>query len=78
VLLSDLEMPGEDGYALIRRVRALGPQQGGRTPAAALTAYARPEDKKRVLESGFQAHLGKPARPFDIASAVAMLARLPT
>ena len=73
VLLSDLEMPGEDGYELIRKVRALGPQRGGRTPAAALTAYARPEDRERVFKAGFQMHLAKPTRPLDIVSAVASL-----
>jgi PAS domain S-box-containing protein len=77
VLLSDLEMPGEDGYEFIRKVRALGPLRGGRTPAAAFTAYARPEDKKRVLDSGFQAHLAKPAQPNEIVSAVATLAEKP-
>jgi CheY-like chemotaxis protein len=73
VLLSDLEMPGEDGYELIRKVRALGPLRGGRTPAAALTAYARPEDRDRVFKAGFQIHLAKPTRPVDIVSAVASL-----
>jgi CheY-like chemotaxis protein len=73
VLLSDLEMPGEDGYEFIRKVRALGPLRGGRTPAAALTAYVRPEDRERVFKAGFQIHLAKPTRPLDIVSAVASL-----
>ena len=60
VLLSDIGMPGEDGYELLRRVRALGPDQGGRTPAIALTAYTMPRDRARVTEAGFDAHLSKP------------------
>jgi signal transduction histidine kinase len=55
VLLSDIGMPGEDGYALIRRVRALPPERGGCVPAAALTAYAGAADRARVLAAGFQA-----------------------
>lgn len=72
VLLSDLVMPGEDGYALIRKVRALAPDRGGPVPAAALTA--RSEDKVRALRAGFQLHLAKPLSPPDVAAAVAALA----
>jgi CheY-like chemotaxis protein len=74
VLVSDIGMPGEDGYTFIRRVRALGPDRGGQVPAAALTAYAKGEDGQRVLSAGFQVHLPKPVQPADLASAVATLA----
>jgi CheY-like chemotaxis protein len=73
VLLTDLEMPGEDGYALIRKVRALAPDRGGRVPAAALTARSEDEDKVRALRAGFQLHLAKPLSPPDVAAAVAEL-----
>lgn len=75
VILSDIGMPDEDGYALIRRVRALTPEQGGETPAAALTAFARAEDRHRALEAGFQEHLAKPVDPAELLSTVAALAR---
>jgi signal transduction histidine kinase/ActR/RegA family two-component response regulator len=74
VLVSDIGMPGEDGYAFIRRVRALGPDRGGQVPAAALTAYAKGEDGQRVLSAGFQVHLPKPVQPSDLANVVATLA----
>jgi CheY-like chemotaxis protein len=74
VLLSDLAMPEEDGYALIRRVRALAPARGGRLPAAALAAQCRAEDKVRARRAGFQLHLAKPLSPADVAAAVAVLA----
>jgi signal transduction histidine kinase/ActR/RegA family two-component response regulator len=74
VLLSDIEMPGEDGYSLITRVRALSPEEGGNTPAAALTAYARVEDRTRALRAGFQQHLPKPVEPAELVAVVANLA----
>jgi signal transduction histidine kinase/CheY-like chemotaxis protein len=74
VLVSDIGMPGEDGYAFIRRVRALGPDRGGQVPAAALTAYAKGEDGQRSLSAGFQVHLPKPVQPADLANVVATLA----
>ena len=74
VLVSDIGMPGEDGYTFIRRVRALGPDRGGQVPAAALTAYAKGEDGQRVLSAGFQVHLPKPVQPSDLATVVATLA----
>jgi CheY-like chemotaxis protein len=74
VLLSDIEMPEEDGYTLIRKVRALAPDQGGRTPALALTAYTRAEDRCRAFAAGFQMHLAKPVEPEELISAVATLA----
>jgi light-regulated signal transduction histidine kinase (bacteriophytochrome)/ActR/RegA family two-component response regulator len=73
VLISDIGMPDEDGYALIARVRALPASEGGRTPAIALTAYARAEDRARVLLAGFQNHLAKPVEPLEILAVVASL-----
>ena len=73
VLVSDIEMPGEDGYALIRRVRALEAERGGRIPAAALTAYARSEDRMRALSAGFQVHVPKPVEPAELIAVVASL-----
>jgi CheY-like chemotaxis protein len=73
VLVSDLEMPGESGYDLVEKVRALPANQGGLTPAIALTAFARSDDRVRALMAGFQAHLSKPMRPHDLAAAVAEL-----
>jgi PAS domain S-box-containing protein len=75
VLLSDIGMPEQDGYALIRQVRMLPPEQGGRTPAAALTAFARGEDRRRALLAGFQTHLAKPIEIRELAAVVADLAR---
>jgi PAS domain S-box-containing protein len=74
VLLADIEMPGEDGYDLIRQVRSLSPRQGGATPAAALTAFARNEDRWKALGAGFQLHIAKPVEPLGLATAVASLA----
>jgi signal transduction histidine kinase/CheY-like chemotaxis protein len=66
ILISDLGMPGEDGYSLIKKVRALAADEGGQIPAAALTAYARSEDRMRVLRAGFQIHLPKPVDPAEL------------
>ncbi|HYE65170.1 MAG TPA: PAS domain S-box protein [Pyrinomonadaceae bacterium] len=74
VIISDVGMPDEDGYALIRKVRALLPEQGGQIPAAALTAYARTEDRARALSAGFQAHVAKPVEPTELIATVASLA----
>src|SRR5205085_465026 len=57
VLLSDIGMPIEDGYVLIRKVRALKPSEGGSVPAIALTAYARAEDQMKTMLAGFQMHV---------------------
>jgi CheY-like chemotaxis protein len=73
VLLSDIGMPGEDGYSLIRRVRALPEQLGGSTPAIALTAFARREDAERAIVEGFHRHVAKPADPAELACAVAQV-----
>jgi CheY-like chemotaxis protein len=75
VLVSDIGMPHEDGYDLIARVRALDESQGGRVPAAALTAYAREEDRRLAHAAGFQIHMVKPINPAELIAAVACLAR---
>ena len=72
VLISDVSMPGRDGYELIRVVRSTtGPED---LPAAALTAYSRPEDAARAKEAGFQMHLSKPVEPYELVKVVARLA----
>lgn len=70
VLVSDIAMPGEDGYSLIRKIRALKPIEGGRTPAIAMTAYAGTEDVKLALAAGFQTHLSKPVDGPVLAKAI--------
>jgi PAS domain S-box-containing protein len=75
VLVSDINMPEIDGYELIRRVRAMKPEQGGRIPAVALTAYARAEDRLRALQSGYQTHIPKPVEPAELEIVVATLAK---
>jgi PAS domain S-box-containing protein len=74
VLVSDIGMPGEDGYALIRKVRALGAERGGQVPAAALTGFAQGDDTSRVLSAGYQVHLPKPVEPSQLAQFVGTLA----
>src|SRR5689334_8346820 len=74
ILISDLGMPDEDGYSLISKIRALPSERGGQIPAAALTAYARTEDRMRVLRSGFQFHLPKPVDSAELVTVVASLA----
>jgi signal transduction histidine kinase/ActR/RegA family two-component response regulator len=74
VLISDIEMPGEDGYTLIRKVRALSPDAGGKTPAVALTAFSRPEDRIRSFRAGFSIHLSKPVDPDELIAVIANLA----
>jgi signal transduction histidine kinase/ActR/RegA family two-component response regulator len=75
VLLADIAMPGEDGYALVRRVRALPPPLGG-IPAVALTAYTDPQSVQTAFAAGFDAHLGKPLEPHVLADALAKVLRL--
>ena len=75
VLVSDIGMPGEDGYSLIRRLRQLAADEGGATPAVALTAYARADDRINVVLAGFQHHLSKPVEPAELIAIVASLAR---
>jgi signal transduction histidine kinase len=74
VLLSDIEMPGENGYALIRRLRALTAEEGGAVPAVAMTAHGSREDRDRALAAGFQRHLPKPFQPADLFALVGSLA----
>ena len=74
VLVADIGMPEEDGYSLIKRLRTLSPNVGGAIPAVALTAYAREEDRLRILAAGYQEHLAKPATPRHIAFVVETLA----
>ena len=73
VLVSDIGMPHEDGYALIRQVRQLPAERGGQTPALALTAYARAEDAERAFDAGYQRHVAKPVDPLLLVDLVAGL-----
>ena len=73
LLVSDIGMPGEDGYTLIGKLRALGPERGGGIPAVALTAYARSEDRMRALASGFQVHVPKPIEAGELVVVIASL-----
>jgi signal transduction histidine kinase/ActR/RegA family two-component response regulator len=74
VLLSDIGMPGEDGYSLVRKMRLRSPEKGGLVPAAALTAFARSEDRMQALLAGFQLHLPKPVQPDELVAVVSSLA----
>ena len=74
VLIADIGMPVEDGYSLIRRIRALPRERGGQTPALALTAYARTEDRIRALSEGYQMHLAKPVDRVELTTVVTSLA----
>jgi PAS domain S-box-containing protein len=74
IVISDIGMPGEDGYALIKRLRALAPEDGGRTPAVALTAFARTEERTKALVSGFNMHVPKPVEPAELLAVLASLA----
>ncbi|HQR36034.1 MAG TPA: PAS domain S-box protein [Blastocatellia bacterium] len=71
MLVSDIGMPEEDGYVMIRKLRALPADQGGQLPAVALTAFASPADKEKSLAAGFQRHLAKPVEPVELAKIVA-------
>nr|MBA3768239.1 response regulator [Acidobacteriota bacterium] len=73
LLVSDIGMSGEDGYELIRKVRALPAGRGGKIPAIALTAYARTEDRLRALRAGYQMHIPKPV---ELAELLAVMASL--
>lgn len=73
LLVADIEMPGEDGYDLIRAVRTLPPDRGGQTPALAFTAYASAYDRTRLLTAGFDRHVPKPVQPPDLFSVIASL-----
>jgi len=73
ILVADIGMPGEDGYELMRRVRALSEQELAQLPAMALTAYARAEERAQAFSAGFQSHMTKPVEPAEL---IAMIARM--
>jgi CheY-like chemotaxis protein len=75
VVVSDIGLPGEDGYSFIERLRSRAANQGGAVPAIALTAYARSSDRSRAMAAGFQLHIAKPVEPADLVSAIERLAR---
>jgi hypothetical protein len=75
VLISDIGMPVEDGYDLIRKVRARPPEDRGQIPAIALTAFARTQDRLKALSAGYQMHLGKPIEPIELVTIVASVTR---
>jgi signal transduction histidine kinase len=74
VVVADIEMPGEDGYSLLQRLRALPVERGGGAPVAALTAYASEQDRAKALAAGFAVHVAKPVDPVELVRAVARLA----
>ena len=74
VIVADIGLPGQDGYALIERLRALDPARGGSTPAVALTAYTRVEDRMKTLSAGYQMHVPKPVEPAELVTIIASLA----
>ena len=73
ILISDIAMPAHDGYELIRRVRVLPPDKGGKIPAIALTAFVRAQERLKVLSAGYQRHVPKPLQPLELAIVVASL-----
>ena len=76
VLVSDIVMPDEDGFALLKKVRALPPERGGRIPAVALTAHSLVQDRLNSLRAGFQTHVPKPVVPEELVEVVASLVYL--
>ncbi len=75
LLVSDIGMPNEDGFSLMRKLRALPPEQGGAIPAIALTAFARTQDRLNVLSAGYQMHVPKPIEPLELLTVVASLTK---
>ncbi len=75
VLVADIAMPEEDGYSLVKRLRALPPERGGRIPAVALTAHATVQDRLLSLRAGFQSHVPKPLVPEELVEVVGSLVR---
>jgi len=75
VLITDIGMPDMDGYTLIVKLRALKPEDGGQTPAIALTAFARSEDRRHAMLAGFDMHVAKPVEPSELVAVVSRLAR---
>jgi CheY-like chemotaxis protein len=78
VLVSDIGLPEEDGYALVRQIRRYEAAHGGFLPAIALTGFARAEDRAPILAAGFRAHVSKPVDPTALTAAIAAVARGPT
>ncbi len=77
VLISDLAMPGEDGFELIRKIRARGTTRGGQVPALALSAFGGPEDRRQAFSAGFQMHVVKPVEPHELVRLVQTLSPEP-
>jgi len=77
LLVSDIGLPDEDGYELIRQIRQHEVEQGGFLPAVALTGYARAEDRARILAAGFQAHVPKPVEPVELTATIAAITHRP-
>ena len=75
ILVSDIAMPDEDGFALLQSVRLMPPENGGNVPAIALTAYAREEDRTKALNAGFAAHVSKPVEPDELIGLIAQIAQ---
>jgi CheY-like chemotaxis protein len=75
VLISDIGMPDMDGYKLIGILRAMRAEDGGGTPAVALTAFARSEDRRQAMLAGFDVHVAKPVEPGELVAVVSRLAR---
>jgi len=73
LVIADIGMPGQDGISMMREIRRLPPERGGRVPAIALSAYARAEDRSSALRAGFSDFVAKPARPEDVLRAVQQL-----
>jgi CheY-like chemotaxis protein len=73
ILICDIGMPQEDGYSLLRRIRKLAPEEGGRVPAIALTAYAKDEDREESQKAGYQRHIAKPVDAEDLLLVIASL-----
>jgi CheY-like chemotaxis protein len=73
VMISDIGMPDQDGYELIRKLRALPVDKGGAVPAIALTGYASRKDRERALNAGYQQHMAKPIEQADMIAAIAAL-----
>jgi CheY-like chemotaxis protein len=76
LLVSDIAMPEEDGYSLLKKIRALPPERGGRTPAIALTAHSLVQDRLQSLRAGFQSHVPKPVVPEELVEVVASVIHL--
>jgi CheY-like chemotaxis protein len=76
LLISDIAMPDEDGYSLLKKVRALPPERGGRIPAVALTAHSMVQDRLQSLRAGFQSHVPKPVVPEELVEVLASIIHL--